>query len=356
MSDDLLLLSGPVRPPVIPRAPLPPFPSSWGTHYDRPPLASGPPPPSIDYYRGNFCGFRVPGAPSVPGGPAPSNSDLVMACLLDNYPREWQDRFLLQYAEAGYTHLQRSIGHALYYGSSMADYIALSRRAQALGLWCDHWLICNELPGFAFNQDATYWAPILDPLIDQLVGAGVMDLCCVGWQIDQWNQGAPGNPTISIIAHVAKKLPQRIPLYTHWMNEALAWWKTGGEVWSDAYQTINVYDRFTWWQCMNVYLSGGHHQGNTTLARTNPDEYQGRLRDTLNNFHNGRMGVSQRRGGKPFLLDVFECTAQDQFDGNCSELEGDMVGCVLASTKVDGQDICIDGYGNGARMPDGSRF
>jgi hypothetical protein len=54
--------------------------------------------------------------------------------------------------------------------------------------------------------------------------AGVIDLSCVGWQLDQYN--VPGNPLIAIIKYVAEALPRSVPLYTHWANEALAWWLT----------------------------------------------------------------------------------------------------------------------------------
>lgn len=341
----------PVRPPSISRAPLPAFPAG---RFDRVPPVAPPTGPDLLYYRGNFCGIRLPGAPVVPGGPAPSNADLVMACLLDNYPREWQDKFIDRYAGYGYTHLQRSIGHALNYGHSLADFIGLTKRAQARGLFADQWLLGAEALN-AQDQDAGYWKPILDPIVDALIGAGAIDTACVGWQLDQFNE--PGNPLISIIAYVGEKLPQSVPLYTHWVNEALAWWKTGGEVWSDKYQTVNVRDRFTWWQAMQPYLTGGHHQGDTTLARTDPTTYQDKLKDTLNPFcgDNGKgpMGRSKRNGDRNFLLTVFECTAQDQFDERCSEDQGDLTGYLLAcTTSFNGQGM--GGYGNGARNVNGS--
>lgn len=356
-SDDgaIILLGNDVQAwPPPPRAPLPPFPPPPG-HYDSVMPVAPPDHPDLYFYRGNFCGIRVPGAPYVPGGPQPGNTDLMMACLLDNYPPAWQEQFLEIYArQCGYTHLQRSIGHALYYGSSMASFIALSKKAQRCGLFCDQWLISAEIPGFLNNQDAAYWAPILGPYIDQLLGAGVMDACCPSWQMDGVNYNAPGNPTISIIAYVAGKLPGTVPVYTHWINEALAWWKTGGEVWSDQYQTVNIHDRFTWWRAMWPYLTGGHYQGNTVLARTDPETYQGKIRDTLNNFVNGNMGQAQRRGlGENYRLTNFECSAQEQFDGYCTELDGDKTGYLLTCTKADGYVAGMSGYGNGARYPDG---
>lgn len=377
---------GPQWTPVQ-RAPITAWPP--GT-YDRTLPAPVPAGRDLYYTRGQFCGIRVPGAPVVPGSEA-ANPDLVMTCLLDNYPQWVQEAFLTTYAEAGYTHVQRSVGHALGLGvASMASYIALSKRIRAqYGLFCEHWLIAAETPGFQNNQDATYWAPILGPYIDRILGEGVMDGCVPSWQMDGVNQGAPGNPTISIIAYVAGKLPPAVPVYTHWVNDAMAWWYddgrgTVGQTWTDPKYWpggIFVNDRFSWWRCMGPMLTGGHYQGNTTLARIDPGTYQGKIRDTLNNFVNGNMGQSTRRGfPEDFRITCFENTAQDQFDNGinqyvvtgpnnapyegcpvgtvvgkpCPELEGDTVGWVLSCTKADGFQAGMGGYGNGARRPDGT--
>jgi len=360
-------------PPVM-RSPLPPFPApvDYKTVLPFTPPAGR----DLDFYRGQFCGLRLADAPVVPGSNA-ANPSCIMACLLDNYPPQYQDEFLTDYADDGNTHLQRSLGHALGYGHSIDDYIALSKKARSqYGLLCDHWLIANEFPGFRFNMDASFWGPKLDPYIDRLLDAGVIDCACPSWQMDQVMNMAPGNATISIIAHVAKKLPPSIPLYTHWMNEALAWWKKVGtrpdggdvgEIWFDPQywpDGIEVHDRFSWWYAMQPYLSGGHHQGNTRMLCK---EYQDRLCDTLDYFgdDNGRdtgkgdMGQSLRTGApRPFKLDVFECSGQDQFDDTpsnpyaISEDQGDQRGYILMCTTSKWGHLA--GYGNGARMPNGA--
>jgi hypothetical protein len=277
-----------------------------------------------------------------------------MACLLDNYPPNIQDTFLDAYAEAGHTHLQRSIGHALFYGHDLNAYNALSRKARSYGLFCDHWILGGEALNTP-DQTVDYWRPILDPILDSIIGSGTMDLACVGWQLDQYN--IPGNVLIAIIAYMADKIPASVPLFTHWVNEALAWWVTGGEVWSDEYQTINVRDRFTWWQAMQPYLTGGHHQGSNVMALTDPQQYQDRLCDTLDPFGGdtgkGDMGQSQRNGRRNFILTAFEVTAQFQFDGLTTEVQGDSAGYLTICTRSH-TGYAMGGYGNGARQPDGT--
>jgi hypothetical protein len=360
----LLTDRGPRPRPTIPTVMRTPFTLPTQPNAYESKLVFTPPPKDLYFYRGQFCGLRIEDAPLVPGA-SDKNPSCVMACLLDNYPAWVQHEFLYTYASYGYTHLQRSLGHALGYGHSLASYIKLSQIAQGeYGLFTDQWLIANELPGWAPNQDATYWAPILLPHIAALLDAGVIDSICPSWQMDQVQGGAPGNPTISIIKLVADAVPKEVPVYTHWVNEAVAWWKTGGEVWTDEYQSLNVHDRFTWWIAMQPYLTGAYYQGHTGTARTDWGTYQGRIRDTLNPFTGdpgkGPMGQSYRRGfAENFRFVTFEHTAQDQFDGSasgtiCSEDEGDMDGYVLMCTTSDWDHTGVSGYGNGARQPDGS--
>lgn len=361
---DLLLLDQPVgtgglgpQIPPIPRRPLGPLlqPVNYRVVLPFFPPAGR----TLDFYRGNFCGLQIPDAPVVQGC-NDRYPQTVMAALLDNYPEAFQHRYLQMYAEAGYTHLQRSIGHALYYGHDLAAYNHLSEVARSqYGLYCDHWLMGGG-EGDAFflkarAQTIEYWQPVLGPIINAIVGSGTMDLCCVGWQLDQFNQ--PGNVLIAIIAYIANTIPQSVPLYTHWMNEALAWWRTGGEVWTDQYGSINVIDRFTWWYAMRPYLTGGHHQGSNIMAITDPKQYQDRLLDTLDYFGGdtgkGTMGQSMRGGQqRPFALTDFEVTAQFQFDGLTSEAQGDESG-YLALCTTSHTGLAMAGYGNGARYLNG---
>lgn len=356
-ASSIVLLGGgrpkPTPPPLIKRPPLGPFlqPVTYSTVLPfMPPVGT-----DLYFYRGNFCGLRVAGAPAVPGS-NPSNPECVMAALLDNYPDWVVDEFLRLYAGYGYTHLQRSLGHVLYY-STIERFIAITQKAQAIGLFADVWFIANEFPGFQFNQDVSFWKPKLDPYIDRLLGEGCIDFACPSWQMDQVMEGAPGNATISIIAYVADRLPPTVPIFTHWMNEALAWWKTGGEVWTDRFGSTLVMDRFTWWFAMQPYLSGGHHQGSNAMAINDPKTYQDKLCDTLDYFGGdtgkGNMGQSRRNGVRPFILSATEVTAQFQFDDLATEEQGDMAGFLMTCTRSH-TGYPMGGYGNGARMPDGS--
>lgn len=303
--------------------------------------------------RGNY-GITIPDAPAVPGS-NDQNPSHVMSILLPNYSRVIQDEFLAKYASM-YTHIQFSVFHALHYGTSVEAYIALAKRAQSFGLYVDHWFLAGEdvVPG-GTNQPMEFWKGLLDPIIPKLVGAGAIDQACVGWQLDQYN--IPGNSLIRIIKYVAEALPASVPLYTHWVRDAMAWWADGGEVWSDQYQTLDVYNRFTWWQAMQPYLTGGHVQGDTNAARTRTLDWQNMVLDSLNPFQGnndkGAVGQSLRSGSpKPFALIISEYNEQDAFNGIITEQQGDAVGFALMGVRAF-NGAYANGYYNGGSWPSG---
>ena len=343
----------PPRPAWKPgvRAPLGALPQP--ENYALPDWTQFPQARDLNFIRGNF-GITIPGAPAVPGS-NDQNPAHVMSSLLLNYPQAIQEAFLAQYV-AAYTHVQFSLFHALHYGATLDQYIALAQRAQSVGLFVDHWFLAGEdvVPGGA-NQPMEFWKALIDPHLPRLVGAGVVDQACVGWQLDQYN--VPGNSLIRIIKYLAEALPATVPLYTHWVRDAMAWWWDGGEVWSDQYQTLNVHDRFTWWQAMSPYLTGGHMQGDTVAARSRTLDWQNMVLDTLNPFRGGDgrgdMGQSTRGGTqKPFQLVIAEYNEQDVFNGVISEHDGDAVGYALMGARArDG--AYANGYYNGASRPTG---
>ena len=331
--------SRPPRPAPVARPPLPAFPPG---KYDRE-LPFTPPPADVLFYRGNFCGVRVPEVPNLPGMAGYTlpggDKSLVMSLDVFKYDSvEQQNLILGAHAQRSYTHYQCSIGHAIEQGWSIDRYVEFSARVQAIVGFADHWFIGGG-PWNTRDADASFWAPVLDPWIDALLASGAIDAACVGWQLDQFNK--PGDPILSIIDYVAGRLgPSNIPIGTHWVNEAGGWWQTGGD----------PGDRFSWWSRMRNRVLWFHHQGSTTL---DIPTYQAKLVDTLQPFGDGRMGTSGLFGDRPFGLVVYECSAQDQFDDPTGHTEdlGDLRSYLLCCTRA---ASTVSGFGNGARRPDGS--
>lgn len=342
------LTVGPIRPPYIPRGPLPPFPPGA---YDHDLPFTPPAGPNRVFYRGDFCGVRVPGLPLLPemsgytvegwrdnavGGLNPP----IMALDITRYWHISRDLVLENlnaHATRGYTHLQCSVGHAIEQGLSIDDYIEYSKLVQTIVGYADHWFLgggpwsAKDKNGHwteARDRDAAYWAPILDPWIDALLANQAIDCACVGWQLDGGNK--ENEPIQSIIDYFADKLrPHDVLIGTHWLNEAGAW--------------NNPMDRFKWWQHQSGKLTWFHHQGDVNM---DIPLYQAKIVDTLNPFGDGRMGAPNT-----FALVNYEYAAQSQFDLRASEDEGNLRGYLLSCTKAASH---VGGYGNGARRPDGS--
>lgn len=342
--------------PPAPRAPLPPPPAGA---YDRTLPFTPPTEPSVFFYRGNFCGVRVPGVAilegmsgyTLPGWRANAvgsgMNPPIMALDHFRYVAQgrWDDleQILRTHQAAGYTHLQCSMCHAQLFGLSVDQYVEYCGRVRQWVPFLDQWGICED-QGVKDAEWAT-WEPRLRPWLDAIHSNGLADLACVGWQLDSFN--APGDPIIGIIKGFANEFtPRGVPVGTHWVNEAGGWWQTGGSP-----QYPNVVDRFTWWQAMRGFLSFFHHQGNVDMDL---GLYQAKLCDTLNPFGDGRMGTSGLFGDRPYSLVVYECSAQAQFDVGSAhyqtEDQGDQRGFYLVCTHAASH---AGGYGNGGRYPDG---
>ncbi len=349
---------GDVSWPPPPRSPLPPFPPG---QYDRGPIHWPLGAPDFLRYRGNFCGVRVPGIPILPGmagytvpewreNKVGGKNPPIMALDIPRYWHVSRDLVVENLAAhstvRGYTHLQCSVGHAIEQGLSLDDYVEYSALVRSMNLFPDQWFLGGG-PWSARDMGSDYWAPIIDPWIDALLSNGVITTACVGWQLDTFNTVSPRswckfpNPFLSTLQWLAGRLgPHQIPIGTHWINEAGICF---GDAGTDPYP-----DRFAYWRAMRGLISWFHHQGDVNMPIP---EYQAKLVDTLNPFGDGRMGTSGLFGDRPYGLNVFECSAQEQFDLRMSEDEGDLRGLLLCCTVAATMPV---GYGNGARQPDGS--
>lgn len=305
------------------------------------PLPGGPGGADKFFFRGDWCGIDLPGAPFVPGGPSP-NTQVMMSALLDRYPADVRAEYLALYA-GWYTHLQRSVGHALAGGASIQQYVDLSLQAKRLSLHADHWFLAGQdcWGDDCRDRDYKYWAAKLDPWIDALLDAEAIDTACVGWQLDGYN--IPGEPIKGIIYYIADRLtPYGIPVYTHWINDAGGWWAAGS-------------NRFEWWQQMRGRLSGMHLQVDT---RAPMKPIQEAIRALAIPFNNGQTGTSGLFGDKPYTCVFTEYAAQDRFD----QKPGDPTHSIMSVDQADERGflgLCtkgfpVGGFYGGGRGPDGS--
>lgn len=362
-----------VPPPSVwpppPRAPLPPDPPG---QYDRVLPFTPPSQPDKLFYRGNFCGVRVPGIPLLPGmagytvppwnqNQAPFCPPIMAQDLMFYWAKGLTDAvssYFQVYLRDGYTHLQVSVGHAVEAGLSPDQLVAFCWAAKSAGIrFLDFWWLGGGPWGWDSerpdihpenrDRDWAYWWGVIQPYWQAVLS--LMDCCCVGWQLDGYNTADPRQidstwqaPIQNIIdGFAALCVPLEIPIGTHWRNEAGAW-----------PSPPNPYglpvDRFGWWKRQHGELTWFHHQGDVNL---DIGTYQAKLVDTLNPFGDGRMGTSGLFGDRPYSLIVYEDSAQAQFNLYMNEDEGDQRGYLLSCTHAASH---VGGYGNGARLPDGS--
>lgn len=336
----------------IQRSPLPALPNPtprrdgqqlWASAPYRRELAVVPPAgPDKRFYRGNFSGIRVPGAPpvkdgknaTVPGG----DTSFIYSPHLPRYPFDWQHTICEQYAGRGYTHFFMHLANTISDEAdsshqTLDEYIAAAKVAQSYGLWVDTSVIFGP-------RDATadYYQPIFDPIIDRLYQAGVLDLATVGMQLDLWNSPYGLRTIIEWFGRKVKSLDSNIPVASHWANHACAWFG------ADHNGDSGFKNRFEFWDYWHQtgLMDWAYFQTDTGAPI---DDYEGRITELL----------------KTCDTVGFEVTAQAQFDPDYTadkiqvdEDHGDAMGyCGLCAT---GGPYRNAGFNNGGRDLDGSRL
>lgn len=304
-----------------------------------------PPPPNRDFYRGNFCGTRIPGAPKVIGG-SDADPSLVMACLLDRYPVEIQQEYWRVQRAAGYTHGQRSLGHSVFTGEDAGEFGAgltadqfldgLARQRDA-GFFTDVWF-ANSLGWRQRDLQIDYWKQQFDRWFDILIPSGLVDMACVGWQLDQIFQP---KGLVDLIDYFAERCgPAGIPVGVHWVNDANAWFDDfrGGVNMTPPEHRSGLKDRFDFWRYCAGKVQWTHFQGDVYSPI---DDYQDGLKRVMDDLPNGTQ------------VSIYEPRAQSQFNGEHAEVIGDAMGFYCLCV-VDKHGRHVGGYGNGGRRPDGT--
>lgn len=309
------------RPTPVARGPLPPFPPG---HYDETLTQAIPPAPNLRWWRGNAWAVTIPGLPFVPGGSS-ETPDQCLTWFLDRWSPDWQQTILDTYAQRGYTHFILSWPDSRSVGQSIEQFAQTCQRVQAIGCYA-----CVFLGSKDYDPHDQWWDGWnVAPVIDALIAAKAMDIAIVGWELDLWN--IPGDPLQSIVDGVTQRtVPAGIPTYVHFSTHVTWWGKDGS-------------DRFAWWNLQRGKLTGLLYQGDSAW---DVGLFQARMVDTLAQFAHTDSGF-----GHPFDDIAFETKASAQFDGPADENTGDLMDYLLLCTQA---GVSVQGFGNGARMPDGS--
>lgn len=339
------------RPSPQGRAPLGPFPSGKVAT-----VLPWTPPVSRDYLRADSWGITLPGAPWVPGASS-RHPERILSWFLDRYDSDLQSRWLEQNLLDGYTHVKLSAADSMGRvdngddsppgnNRSLDQFVETCARVKHDGLAVQVMLASKyfrpdrQQGGWRSPSFDEYcaWA---DPIMDALIAAGVLDEVIPGWEWDLWNNRQPdgrdnaGKITIDICKHVGRKAHAAgASCWLHFSSEKTAWFEDGEKR-----------GRYGFWDDLGADVDGLNYQ---TVPTWTMEETQARIVDTLHQF--GEQGnVHKFRFDEDQASLMWDNDRPDEDDAN---QRGFLACCTTDDVKH--TDAKVWGYGNGARMPDGS--
>lgn len=326
--------AAPTSPPISP----PPPPSVCYTNRALGQPNGIPGAPNLRWWRGDFSGISVPGLPAVNQGS--SDASLVFTPFFDRYGPTDQATILSAYAQRGYTHFQLSwpdsrvngggVGGGPV-GQSISQFVATAQQVQAAGFYP-----CV----FLFSKDYDPADPppgSIDAVVGALLTAGVMPICCVGWELNLFN--TPGPPFYALIAHVASLVvPAGTNLYVHF-SSAIPSWQAPGDLGA------------VFWNTVKGQLTGLLYQADPSWTC---GFWQSKLADIQIRFGLGAAGWPTDSGfGHPFDLVAWEYSASNRFSGALTEAGAQAMGNqAICSPAPNGgpAPLAVSGYGNGGPL------
>lgn len=330
--------TAPVIPPTVMRPPLGPFdPDTTDPDTGAPlpvctTMQQTPPPRwTLRWWRNDSWGVTFPDLPAVPGGADGGGQTRVLSWFLDRYVRAggigWEDKILQRNLQYGYDRFVLSPPDSIKgCGMSIADYTAMAVRVKQAGLEPCHMLLSKVYDGE--NPDPHS----LDPLLDSLLAADVINLAAVAWEANLFMSPEHFQ---TVIDYVASRLPISATraLYAHFSPHYASWQpdRPGG---SGA----------DFWPLQVGKLTGLLYQCDPNWS---VGMMQARINDVLSRLIQGGLW------GLPQTFDcvVWETIATLQFYDDADQDRGEMVGY---ETLCSVGPMPVMGYGNGCRCPDGS--
>jgi hypothetical protein len=310
----------PPDPPKPIRPPLPPFPAGTYDH-----VLPWEPPRTRDFLRADAWGVPVPGLPFVPRG-STEHPERALTYFLYKYSTDWWPEIFAAHKARGYTHFVLSWPDARSDGGwSIERFVEMCRAAQAAGFYTHIKLASKDFD--PRDQTPEQWDRRLTPIITSLHEARAADELGV-WEWDSFN--VPGAPTIRALTNIGSHAHAGgASFWLHFFAQHTSWFADGDRR-----------GRYGFYDDLGTDIDGLDYQ---TKPEWSIEETQARLVDTLKQFANQ---------GNRHKLRFFEDQATLQFtrdhpDEDDAALRGYLACCTAGPARV-------WGYGNGARMPDGS--
>jgi hypothetical protein len=382
---------------AIPRSPLPPYeqPINYRTT-----LAWSPVPvnPDRDFHRGDAWSVVMPGFPWVPGA-SNKKPEQILSWFVDRYTLDLQKQYLEVYNGYGYTHF--TLSYADSCGPKEMPPTAPPGNGRSLEQFIETCALvkryvkyCRVMIGSKYFQPsfmtAQQWADFADPIMDALIKAKVVDEFALGWEMDLWN--TPGQVIIDSFRHCGQKARAAgLSSWMHFSPHTTSWFADGdprgrfgfyddlhgdvdgvdyqsmGPYWSPAMLQARIVDslwvfgtrsdnlRFRLWE---DYAFFSFDNDEVTVPVEDVDSTRAAGAGGFLEYDfvpSPRWGVPHRfipRGTGPTQQQVQTKTVPVGPD--YANLRSYLGCCTVDNVKHSAAKV--HGYGNGGRLPDGSRL
>jgi hypothetical protein len=297
--------------------------NEYRDQYQLPHVGPGPTPfsPAPRFWKGNMCGVRVAGLPPVAGGA--NDPSLVLSWFYDRYSPSDRARIRSAWRARGITHVLLSWPDSRSGNADIQIAVAVVQfRLICQELIADGFFPCVMLSSKDFDPaDVNAIMNGLVPVLQELVG--VVPMFCIGWELSLWLSPTQVQQLIDMIAPMVQRQPGTL-LYVHFQEGYPSFQQPGGTV-------------ADFWNPNVGKLTGLLYQ---KILSQNDAQFLDSLNDCLQRFGGGFNMV------KGFDFVALELTAAHQFNGSCSEAEGNRIGSLAISAQhVNG--VGVNGSGNG---------
>lgn len=279
-----------------------------------PPPPHGPFKPAPRFWKGQMCGLRIAGLPPIDGGAA--DPSLFLSWMYDRYdaPTRARIRNLMRWK---YTHWLLSWPDSRDVGASPLSFLSTCQELISDGFYpCV--MLCSKDHD---PPDVPTIVNALTPVLGLLVG--VVPMFSVGWELSLWLTPTQVQQLIDTISPICLQQAGTL-VYVHFQQRYMS------------FPPPNT-DNATFWRQQVGKLTGVLAQKRLTDTDA---EFLDWIHDCLARF----CGGFNMPTGFDFVM--LEISAEAQFNGSCSEAEGDRLGrLAINAPKVGG--VGVSGSGNG---------
>jgi hypothetical protein len=268
------------------------------------------------FWKANMCGIRIPGLPPVDGGA--TNPALFLSWFYDRYDSETRATIRAAMRGRGDTHWLLSWPDSRAVGATPQSFKALCQELIDAGFFP-----CVMLS--SKDHDPPDVPAIMGGLSHVLPAlVGVVPMFSVGWELSLWLSPTQVQQLTEAIAPICQRQAGTL-LYVHFQQGYMSFPEPD-------------HDNASYWNKQIGKLTG-------VLAQKRIDDDDAQFLDWIHDCLLRFAGGFNMPTGFDYVM--LEISAMTQFNGTCSEAEGDRLGrLAIDAPAVNG--ISVQGSGNGS--------